>query len=485
MIDNNASNSLRDLFDSYLHEESSVQDFELMGQEFEVTHVKTNSKAHDKPTLNYCAAGRVAHSEQLSGTIPGLFSEMSDDRGQFTYKAYLTSTYLNERVTSERMGFHIEDKTEGIFAGSELSFDGIREKLFPLIQNFLADSLEKNVELAKEKLQEFVAHKSPKYRPLLRNMAESKLAINPSISERDLELHLHRELFEFEHQILDEGQKLVSEDQTLDGYAERLESYLKRFADLKQSDLANYAVHRRVVIDLLEYVISEQNDGTFEREDVIHNLILPLGITSSDLEYRHQNLWLLDERLAFHHYLASDVPLASNPTTSDQSRKKPDIATLKTFEKPMLFGELSQEQASITVVEIKRPMRKDFSAGIDPTKDPITQALDYLRRLRKGAKDLNGRSIPNAETIPGYVYVLADLNEPMVACCKFHRLIRTADGMGYFGYHSDPSYNAFIQVISFHGLIKSARERHAAFFDQLNFPTRSNLNPKSDTEREI
>ena len=42
--------------------------------------------------------------------------------------------------------------------------------------------------------------------------------------------------------------------------------------------------------------------------------------------------------------------------------------------------------------------------------------------------------------------------------------------MGYFGYHRDEAYNAYIQVISFDGLVSSAKERNRAFFDKLGLP---------------
>jgi len=60
----------------------------------------------------------------------------------------------------------------------------------------------------------------------------------------------------------------------------------------------------------------------------------------------------------------------------------------------------SMPLASITVVEIKRPMRNDVKAGED--KDPIEQALGYLERVRDGeTKTPQGRPIPHASDIPG------------------------------------------------------------------------------------
>jgi hypothetical protein len=106
----------------------------------------------------------------------------------------------------------------------------------------------------------------------------------------------------------------------------------------------------------------------------------------------------------------------------------------------------------------------------DEKKDPILQALNYLRRLREGATAKNGRPIPNADKIPGYIYVLADLTPHMINCCDIHQLTKTADGMGYFGYQSNEKYRAYIQVVSFDGLVAGAKERNHAFFQHLGLP---------------
>ena len=117
-------------------------------------------------------------------------------------------------------------------------------------------------------------------------------------------------------------------------------------------------------------------------------------------------------------------------------------------------------------------MRRDFKPGEGEEKDPIHQGLSYLKQLREGASTIAGRPIPNAENIPGFVYVLADLTAHLISCCAYHQLQKTADGLGYFGYHGNEAYNAYIQVISFDGLVVSAKERNRAFFDRLGLPSK-------------
>lgn len=463
---------LFELFDAHMHTSSSHKTVDIKTFSFDITHVKIRVARNKPHTLGYCASGRLVREEILTGKIPGLYTAITDNDGQFTYMAYLTSEYLDERVTNERVHFNIAETTEGLLGEAEISYSDIREAVFPCIAGYLEASLEEVLSEGREKVETFVATKAPKYRPLLSHIPAERLSVDPNMSDKELDTLLHRETFEVEQEILREGHELMSENVGYEDYADRLTKYMEKVTDLGQSDLANYVAHRRVVIDLLDFAMREQEDGEFVREDVIHELIVPMRCTSADAEYQRQNLWLIDERLAFHHFLASDLPLKSNPTTASKSGKEPDIASIRVFANPLLVGELGSQQASITVVEIKRPMRQGYQAGKGEHKDPILQSLDYLRRLREGASTVDGRPIPNAAQIPGFVYVLADLTDSMRNCCKLHQLQLAADGMGYFGYHRDESYNAYIQVMSFDGLVVSARERNRAFFDKLGLPSR-------------
>ena len=470
--DGEATIDLFALFDAHMHSSSSSEAIEIKGRSFEITHVKVRVDRNKPHTLGYCASGRLVREEGLTGKIPGLYKAITDEDGQFTYMAYLTGEYLDEQVSNERVHFNIQETTEGLFEDTELSYSDIRASVYPRVREYLADSLLEVLTEGRERVESFVSTTAPKYRPLLGHIPEERLSVDPGMSDKDLDILLHRETFEVEQDILREGHELLSVSSGFDDYEERLTSYMDKVTDLKQSDLANYVAHRRVVIDLLDFAIKRQEDGKFVREDVIHELIVPMRVTSADAEYQRQNLWLVDERLAFHHFLASDVALTSNPTTSSTSTTEPDIAAIRVFENPLLVGEGKPQLASITVVEIKRPMREGFQAGEEESKDPILQSLGYLRRLREGASTINGRPIPNAAKIPGFVYVVADLTESLINCCKLQQLQATADGMGFFGYQRDESYNAYIQVMSFDGLVASAMERNQAVFDTLGLPAR-------------
>ena len=144
--------------------------------------------------------------------------------------------------------------------------------------------------------------------------------------------------------------------------------------------MAAYVSRRRLILDLLAKAIEADRNGKYAREDVVHSLIMPMRATSDDVDDAASNLWIIDEGLAFHNYLASDKPLSSMPITGSSSRLEPDLLALKVADGPILVAEGERRPlASIVVVEIKRPMRDDAS----PDKDPVAQALNYLERVRE------------------------------------------------------------------------------------------------------
>jgi hypothetical protein len=224
-----------------------------------------------------------------------------------------------------------------------------------------------------------------------------------------------------------------------------------------------------VILDILQKAIQLGTDGKYAREELIHELIMPMRKTSNEIRLDSCNLWLVDERLAFHNFLASDKPLSAMVITNCEETKEPDICVLNVFDEPILVADgQSLPLASIVVVEIKRPMRNDAKLGEE--KDPVEQALGYLERIRKGgAQTSSGRPIPRSEDIPGFCYAICDITPTVERRCKVLGLKVTSDHLGYFGYNSN--YEAYIEVISFDRLLNAARERNRAFFDKLGLPT--------------
>lgn len=457
------------LYDQHMHASAYHETITIRDYSFDLTHIKFRASVNKKHQLALCAANRLVKEESIQGKLPGLYGKISDTSGEFTYTCYVSSDYLNDHVRSERTSFDIAEDVEDML--NEVSFKDIRDAVLERTKEYLQDVLAENVSAGRKRVDDFINNHAPRYRPIANYVSEELLIVDPEKSDKELELHLHAQWYEVERQLVNEGHDIMQpqNEEHIEEYKERLSEYLRKAEDLKKSDLANYVSHRRVIIDLLQKSIERLEDGKYAREDMIHELIMPMRKDSSEVFLDSCNLWLIDERLAFHNYLASDKTINSMPITGNNSTKEPDLLSLRLFDNPLLVNDqTSFPLASITVIEIKRPMRNDMREGED--KDPIDQALSYLERIREGkVTTKSGRPIPGNKDIPGYCYVLCDLTESMHRRCRRANLRITSDGMGYFGYHVEP--HAYIEVISFDQLVRAARERNRAFFDKLGLPT--------------
>lgn len=469
--DDEESVSLADLMDEFVDSAMSSSTIEVKGQKFHMQNLRLKSSTRNSvPRLHWCAASRVVIEENLSGKVPGLHGKLKDhESGEFVYACYLTSDFLDDRVRSDRTAFDISDRITGRPLVDELSLDDIREGVLHEVGMILRDPLKSAREQGKQRVHDFVSNRAPRYRPVLAKIEERGITVDPSVKDQDLELQLHRHLQKIESEAFVQGQEIFAEadSEPAEDYAERLAAYLSTVSEINQSDLAAYVSRRRTVLDLLGRLIRSDKDGKYSREDAIHSLIVPMRTESNEMGSEGSNLWIIDERLAFHDYLASDKTLKSMPITGSESTKEPDILATRLMDSPVLAAEGQKlPLPSIVVVEIKRPMRKDATED----KNPIQQCLDYVKRIRTGGVlTATGRPIPPTHEPPAFCYIIADLTDKMIERCEISNLRPTHDGLGYFGFND--SAKAYIEVMSFDGLVNAATERNRAFFDKLGLPS--------------
>ena len=377
--------SLEKLFEDHMHASAARERIKVKSRHFDLLHVRLRAIASAVHSIAYCADNRLVMEEKLGGRIPGLHGKLGDGEGEFVYMCYVSSDILNDRVRPERSAFDLPTDVEGLFEGTDISWNDIRSAVVTKAAEHLAAYLDGVKERARNRIHTFVSTKAPRYRPILGRLAPDALNIDPEISDKELELTLHRQLAELEQELLTDGHDLMAPQigESADDYKARIGVYLAKVEDIKKSDLANYVSHRRVVIDLLDAAIQRGPDGHYVREDFIHTLIMPMRNESTEVLLDNCNLWLVDERLAFHDYLASDTTLSRISVTGSSSRKEPDLVALNVFDKPILVADSATPPlTSLVVIELKRPMRNDATEG--EGGDPIEQALKYLDRIRQG-----------------------------------------------------------------------------------------------------
>lgn len=221
--------------------------------------------------------------------------------------------------------------------------------------------------------------------------------------------------------------------------------------------LAEYVAHRKVVLELLKKGIYLKEDGKFNKEAYIHNLIYPMRRTSDEIEYSSHNLWLIDERLAYSEYISSDIPFDNNP--------KEDRTDVMILDSPVAVSDednCGKEYETIVIFELKRPMRDDYTYA----ENPIDQMLEYVEKLSSNkVSDKNGRIIRVGENTKFYLYAVCDMTPNLKKVAFRNDFKETPDKMGLYKYHEKS--HAYIEVLSYDKIVNDAEKRNRILFDKL------------------
>ncbi len=207
----------------------------------------------------------------------------------------------------------------------------------------------------------------------------------------------------------------------------------------------------------MDFAIRKDDDGKFQQESFLHNIIYPMRTTSDDTLYGSHNLWLLDEKLAYCSYISSDIPFDNNP--------KEDRTDILILNSPVAISDEEndgREYESIVLFELKRPMRNDYNTG----NNPINQLYEYVAQLKTNKKrDKDGRIIRVGRNTKFYLYAVCDVTSTLEQVLDFHNFSQTPDKLGYYMYND--KMNAYIEVLSYDKIILDAKKRNKILFDKL------------------
>jgi hypothetical protein len=459
---------LNELFEHEMAGKSERNRIMVEDHPLDVLHVRLHSLYGKDHQLYFCADSRVVKSEKLFGRLPDLARHLRDQDGSdFIYAAYVDGKILDDTVNAERTDFSIiEDDSE--LLTKTMTWRAIRDAVFKTCQNFLKPYTDPIREQKKERLENFVSTDGPMYRPILKYIEDKLEFIDPEINNDALDLRLYQEYHNLQVNLRVQGQQLLRKevkDEEWEDFLHQLQSYFDKVSDINKSDLARYVCHRKAILEFFQKQLSLSDTGKYRREERIHQIIFPLRKTSNEVFLEEHNLWVLDEKLVYHAFLASDKPLRTNPHVTTDSRKEPDIVV---FDKACAFAPATDPPfPAIVIVEFKRPMRDDYTED----NNPVTQVLDYVRDIREGrAKTQNGLDIPIGKDIPFFCYVVANITPSLIKQIEYLDLTEMPDGQGFYGFRKQ--FNAYIEIVSYSKMITDAKKRNAAFFRTLGLPDR-------------
>jgi hypothetical protein len=242
-------------------------------------------------------------------------------------------------------------------------------------------------------------------------------------------------------------------------YMANIQEIVEKIDANNKEALAEYIVHRKKVIELIEAARKYGTNGTHAPEDTIHDLVFRRFSDSIDTDYFEHNLWLIDDALAFLPYISSDRAMHG------KGRKKGDkIPDLAFFDDSLVLGD--SDGTTITIVEFKRPSRDDYKFG-DVKHDPVMQVIKTLEdaTVAGGIAKTDGTHFGFRGVVRRFGYIVADIKPSLVTVLKHHDFKNDWNPEIYVRYRDNEQI--FIQAMGYDTPVAHAKKRNQAFFSVL------------------
>ena len=454
---------------------SKVSDdgFDIGDDHFTVYLSKSNSTNSHR--IHFCAQNRSVKNEWLGKTIIELGKKpVHENDSSFYYAAFVVSESLDSAVSNERTGFtfpEVEDEDSDEM--EELTLPKIRKKAVTTIESMIANYIEQARTAKIEGYRQVVNSELPQYRAVLHHRADEVKRLAVGLDQQALDYELYKIEANWKAEVKKMGSEILEKKKdvtTMDEYKQLYEEYLTDMNEIGQAELARYVVHRKSIIDLLDVLTCKDGfEDQYSNEDLVHCIFFPIRTTSDAVLSENQNLWLLDERLSYHSYLASDKMFSAMDCVevTDNESNRPDLLILNNA---FAFSEDNDAPyQSISIVEFKKPERDNYVDN-DEKKNPLDQVEQYVEDLLGGkVKNRKGRTINITNQTPFYIYIVCDLTESLRKILERRDFMKTPDGLGYYNFRNK-RYNGFIVVLSYEKVKADARKRNQILFDKLGLP---------------
>ena len=450
------NHSLRQIIQAHTHNPQSLcVDVPDVGS-FTIKHLllsKALVEGGTEHTVYLAAHDRIVTDHGINNQT-GLDSAFNFEDDPVFYVGIVSSEFLDDSVTQERNNFDIPKAT----------MKQITKAAEEAAKVYLADPINSLID-AKAQTIERVVTNFPRYSYLVQDRKEfaRELPLNSKTEEaiyQAMSVYDYRETRDLRRDL----NALVSAEseptQTVE-FKQKLDQVMERVGEQERASLAEYVSKRKLIIDLLEHRLGfeDKEKQRLYTEEAVHKVICPLKVNSGDIEYGNHNLWLIDDRLAYYDFWASDQQIRKYAKSSECA-DRPDLIL---FQGSNLLQREGTDQP-IVIVEFKRPARTEYSDD----ENPIKQIYDYIRELREHkVTDNNGKLITQigADT-PFFCYLICDITPRLKAILEDYKINQTLPGgRGFFGYND--TRRAYVEVLQYGQIVKDARLRHEAFFKEL------------------
>lgn len=402
----------------------------------------------------------TAHNREVTETtlqsyIPEFQDEFYDSvdgkKKNYIIKAYVLGEYLNNNVSLERESFDFaKDEGDKFYA---LGQSEIEANIANVVKTFFEEDVTSRFNKKIDNVKNYINHQAPWHRIYINDFDFKSLPTNSS--DEKIEMEFQKIKFRKEQEARIEIKEIISDENSYTN--KKLQEIISRVSLNGKNDLAHYVCNRKLIIDTFDELRKRREiDNKAHLESELHNLIFPMGQTSETIDYESHNLWLLDERLVFSQYVASDKIISKSET------KEPDLVVFNDEVCIYRNGE-NITTSPLTIFEFKRPKRANYP----DEENPIMQACRYAEKIRNGKYEMPEGLEPIKVSIetPVYIYVVCDIVDKIHEFAKGFSLTISPDGEGFFGYSS--GFNSYIEVMSYRKLIDDAKMRNKIFFKKL------------------
>lgn len=422
-------------------------------EEFSVRIFKLYTSRIASNQISLVAHKREVSRIKLSEHIPEFeeaFYDEESNRG-FIIKAYVLGTYLDTNVSVERGRFKFGKSPEISYPIGRLM---IEKEAATIAASAVEPTMKTRLAKKREHVQSYVDNKAPWYKENLPKVDISELSHKST--DEQIEAVLHADNYRRESNTKSKLVTFLSSESP--GQSDlNLSDLVNDLSDSSKAKLAEYVVFRKYVLDLFNKSLEQCENGKYSIEGTLHDIILRRRKDTDTIPFEHHNLWLLEERLSYTNYVASDQTLGNG------NRQRPDILV---FDNPLMFREDNVISNPITIFEFKRPQYDDF-VNASSKEDPVKKIVSYVNKIRDGKyKTPKGRSIEVTLNTPAYGFVVCDISSKVEKWLRNENEFKEMpDKLGWFRWFDN--INLLIQVIKWDKISKDAEIRHRIFFKKL------------------
>jgi len=437
--------------------------FKLQGanreQDFSVRVFKLYSPKSQRSKISLVAHKREVTETPIHNYIPEFIEEFYDKdvngessrERNFIIKAYVFGDYLDNNVTLERGGFTFQ-KDNDVLLG--ISQSEIEKAASEAAIQAVGEDIHARQERKFDRVKSYVDEEAPWHRNILKDIDLSDMPYNAPTAE--IEITLQKEKYNREITIRSEVTKLL-EDGSISDLKENVTRVVSKISESSKNDLIHYIALRRNVLDVFRKSLEIDEAGKYSSEGAVHDIIFPRRSDSEKTSFDEHNLWIIDERLNFTNYIASDLPLGSGNTD------RPDLLV---YDRRVIFRGDNELGNPVTIFEFKKPQRDDF-VNPSSSEDPVQQIVRYVNRIRDGeCRTPQGRKILVAENTPFYGYVVCDITPKVEKWLEREKDFKPMpDRLGWFQWQGN--INLYMEVLSWDKVLKDADMRNKIFFHKL------------------